>query len=81
MSYTEALDWMEYLKSDGPLDLGVRIEQGFALTCMTVNRSAGGKAELKDFLPNRDDPEDEVEATPENVFALFQKLSKGAPRG
>lgn len=81
MSYTEALDWMEYLKRRGPLDLGVRVEQGLALVSLTVNRSAGGKAELKDFLPNREDPEDEVEATPENVFALFQKLSKGAKRG
>lgn len=81
MSYTEALDWMEYLKRRGPLDLGTRIEQGFAMVCMTINRSAGGKAELKDFLPNREDPEDDVEATPENVFALFKSLSKGAKRG
>lgn len=81
MSYTEALEWMEYIKSEGPLDLGLRIEQGIALLCTTVNRSAGGKAELKDFLPSREAPEDEVEATPENVFALFKSLSRGAKRG
>lgn len=81
MSYTEALDWMEYMKRRGPLDLGIRSEQNLAMVSLTVNRSTGGKAELKDFLPNREDPEDEVEATPDNVLALFQKLSKGAPRG
>ena len=80
MSYTEALDWMEYVRLRGPLDLGARLEQGFAMVAMAVNRSAGGKAELKDFLPQREEQDEDVEGTPENVFALFQKL-KGAPRG
>ncbi len=56
-----------------------KIEQGSALISMVVNRSAGGKAELDDFLPDRtarDEDDDGKEGTVEDVMGLLMALAK-----
>lgn len=45
---------------------------------MVVNRSAGGKAELSDFLPDRsagDEDEEGEEGTVEDVMGLLMALA------
>ena len=70
---------MEYIERNGSLNIASRMEQGFALLAMMVNRSAGGKSELSDFLPDRSRPEPEVEgeeASAQDVFLLLRGLAK-----
>ena len=71
---------MEYIKRNGGLNVASRMEQGFALLAMMINRSVGGKAELEDFLPDRSQPEPEVEgeeasASAQDVFLLLRGLA------
>lgn len=52
ISYSEVLAWSAYRDKYGTLNLGRRLELGTALIALQVNRGAGGKAELVDFMPN-----------------------------
>lgn len=70
---------MEYIKRHGTLNIGTRVEQGFALVAMMVNRSVGGKSELSDFLPDRSEPEevaDGEEASAQDIFLLLRGLAR-----
>lgn len=49
--------WETYIKKRGSLNVGMRLEQGFALVAFQINRANGGKAELKDFMPHFDERE------------------------
>ena len=53
MGHDEYLRWRQYRRLHGTLNLGLRIEHAAAVTSFAVNRSNGGTAELKAFLPNR----------------------------
>lgn len=69
---------MDYIQRNGSLSVAKRVEQGAALVSMVVNRSAGGKAELSDFLPDRTTSQDDDEGEPgtvEDVMALLQGLA------
>ena len=57
LSHIESLKWMAYIEKRGSLNLGLRVEAGFALIAYTINRALGGKAEMQDFLPHFDEPE------------------------
>lgn len=57
LSHAEALDWADYVERRGTLNLGLRLEAGFALIAWTINRALGGKAEMHDFMPHFDEPE------------------------
>lgn len=50
MTYDEFLDWNEYVKTRGTMNLGLRLEFLFARLSLQVARATGGKAEFKDFL-------------------------------
>jgi hypothetical protein len=70
---------MEYIKRHGTLNMGTRVEQGFALVAMMVNRSVGGKSELSDFLPDRSEPEEAAEgeeASAQDIFLLLRGLAR-----
>lgn len=54
MSYAEVLAWVAYRDKHGTLDVGRRIELSTAIIALQVNRSAGGKAEISDFMPHAD---------------------------
>ena len=59
MTYEEACQWSSYLDRRGSIHLGMRLEWGFALIAMTINRALGGKAELGDFMPHVDKSEEQ----------------------
>jgi hypothetical protein len=67
MSYAEALQWREFLERRGTVHLGMRLEAGFALIALSINRAIGGKAKIKDFMPHLE----EVEATPGDIMGIL----------
>lgn len=52
--------WAEYLRLRGSLNVGLRVEQGFALLAMMLSRAFGGKADMEDFMPHFDKPEPDI---------------------
>jgi hypothetical protein len=78
MSWVEARDWAAYTRRRGPLNLGVRLELGFAMLILKIDHALGGKHALKDFMPWGKEPveEEEGEATLED----FMSILKGAMR-
>jgi hypothetical protein len=78
MSHVEALDWSAYMRRRGPLNVGIRLELGFAMLALKIDHALGGKHVLKDFMPWGKEPveEDEGEATLED----FMSILKGAMR-
>lgn len=79
MSYVEARTWFAYIKKHGSLNVGRKIEAAIeyhlAQLCMVVNRSQGGKAEMKDFMPSVR-KQQEAETTPEALFAELQAAGR-----
>jgi hypothetical protein len=70
---------MEFIRRNGSLNIGHRLEQGFALVSMVTNRVNGGKAEISDFLPDRsanDDSAEGEEGTVQDVMSLLAGLAK-----
>lgn len=54
MTYREALMWSDFIKKRGSLHTGLRLENGFALLAVMMNRALGGKARMEDFMPHAD---------------------------
>lgn len=67
---------MAYVRQTGSLNLGKRIEQGFALLATVLNRVNGGSAELADFLPNREPSPEPAEATADDIMRLLQSVKR-----
>jgi hypothetical protein len=61
LSYAEYLDWCEYIRLRGSLHVGMRLEVGFALIAMVINRAIGGTANVHDFTPHIAEPEASIE--------------------
>ena len=61
MSYAEAVQWVEYMRRRGSLNVGQRVEAAIAVLSTQVNRALGGKAEFSDFAPHWDQPEPQLE--------------------
>lgn len=61
ITYAEALKWAAYRERFGPLNLGMRLEAGFALIAWQINRAIGGSAEMSDFMPHFDGGELTIE--------------------
>lgn len=61
MSTDEYELWLQYRKRHGTLNLGLRIEQGAALTAYCANN--GKKGQLADYLPQRGEPDDSAALT------------------
>lgn len=68
---------MEFIQRNGSVNLGRRMEQGFALVSMVTNRANGGKAELSDFLPDRSSKDEEggEEGSVQDVMGLLTGLA------
>jgi len=79
MSYAEALDWIVYIEKHGRPDLGMRIEQGFALVAFQLQQLINSKlknpqpAEFSDFLIHKPPQQD---ASIEDVFSLLSNVAK-----
>lgn len=56
VQYAEFMDWMTYIRMRGSLNIGNRLESGFALIAFMINRAAGGTADQRDFMPHADAP-------------------------
>lgn len=57
LTHEEALQWQAYRQMRGSLNVGMRLEAGFALVATMINRGLGGKANPSDFAPHFDEPE------------------------
>lgn len=77
MSYDEFLSWCAYLKKRGPLSLAKRLDIGFARLAVKLDGVMGHKSQMEDYLPYRDQPEDQ-QATLQNVFSLLKAKAKKA---
>lgn len=79
MSHAEFFAWCSYIQKRGSLNFGSRLEHGIALLATVVNRSAGGKARMSDFLPKR---EEEDMTSIEGVFRMLKiKAGENRARG
>lgn len=78
MSHAEFFAWCTYIQKRGSLNFGQRLEQGVALLASVVNRSAGGKAQMSDFLPDR---EEKDMASIEGVFRMLKVKAEESRRG
>jgi len=67
---------MRYAKQKGSLNLGLRIEDGFALLATILNNLHGGKAKFDDFLPDREPKPEPKPATPQDLLALLQSVKR-----
>lgn len=52
MSYVEAQQWSAYMARRGSLNVGTRLEWGFALIAAAINNAMGGAARQVDFMPH-----------------------------
>jgi hypothetical protein len=68
--------WFSYRHKYGPLSPVRKYDQGAALVCSQINRSNGGKAVPKDFMPYGKDPESDRELTEQDFMALVGKGAK-----
>jgi len=75
MSYAEAIDWMAYIRQNGPLNTGLRLEFGVAQLLHAMYRLMGNDVRLADFLPDRV-PEDEPVATIQDVMAILNRARR-----
>lgn len=62
LTYDEVLDWSAYIKQRGQINIGQRLEIGFALLAMLIIKSNGGKADMEDFMPHFDKAEADIES-------------------
>ncbi|TDV54480.1 hypothetical protein EC919_104216 [Pseudomonas graminis] len=74
MTYVEAMDWMRYRLQTGSLNLGLRLDEGFALLATVFNNVMGGKAKFSDFMPDRGFQDAPKAATPQDLLALLQRV-------
>jgi len=51
LTYAEAMDWYVYLRRRGSLNLGNRLEHGFAMLATVLTRIHGGEVEMEAFMP------------------------------
>ncbi|WP_338136973.1 phage tail assembly protein T [Pseudomonas lactis] len=76
LTYNEALSWMAYVEQNGSLNLGLKLEKGFALLATILNNVHGGKASFEDFLPQRGEPEEEAAASPQDLLRILQSVKR-----
>ncbi len=70
VSYSEALMWSAFIKKRGSLHTGLRLENGFALLAVMINRACGGKQKIEDFMPH-------YEAKPADLADVMRLVSGG----
>jgi hypothetical protein len=74
MTYVEAMNWMRYRRQTGPLNLGLRLDEGFAMLATVFNNVMGGKAKFSDFMPDRGFSVAPEAATPQDLLALLKRV-------
>jgi hypothetical protein len=76
MPYAEAVQWVEYMRKRGSLNVGQRVEAAIAVLSTQVNRALGGKAEFADFAPHWDQPEPKLEDIA-TIFGAVKRTGNG----
>lgn len=76
LTYDEALKWFDYLRQKGTVNLGTRLEWGFALIATVINNAHGGKAKMRDFMPFTRQEDEEA-----SIDAAFLMLKAAAKKG
>lgn len=56
ITHAESLKWRAYLETRGPANLGLRMEAGFAMLAVLINRALGGHLKFQDVAPHFDEP-------------------------
>lgn len=80
MSFSEALAWEAYMRKRGNLNLGSRVDQGFAMLAAYISKIMGGSGEIQNFLPKYPGAEDEGDATLDDLMsALIGARVDGKP--
>lgn len=74
MTYDEFMSWRAYIAKRGSLNIGSRVERGFALVATIVSRAVGGKAKMEDFMPHADKPKEESSLL--SVFSMLRTKAK-----
>jgi len=67
---------MAYVEQKGSLNLGDKVERGFALLATILNNVNGGKATFDDFLPKRGELVEEAETSAQDLFRLLQSVKR-----
>lgn len=86
MSHAESLDWIGYIQRRGTLNLGLRMEAGFALLAFLlcrgfrIKKEGGGQFYLKDFAPHLGafDQEGDGELTLEEAIKALGAKQNGS---
>lgn len=65
------MSWSAYMKKRGMLNLGVRMELGFATLATIINNALGGRAKLQDYMPFAMTEDDEGDATLDDLMGIL----------
>jgi len=71
MTYVEAQRWAAYMEKHGTLNFNVRLELGVAMICTLISRGLGMKKELRDFMINREDEDEDENATLDDIMSIL----------
>ena len=72
LSYEESQSWFQYVEKRGSLNIGRRLEYGFALLLHVYLQSKGNKrTDIFDFMPHESRPETEVQLEIDDIVRLF----------
>ena len=74
MTHVESIRWQVYMRERGTLNLGLRLEAGFALLAAKIDWAMGVHSQVEDYLPKRAQPQIEV-ATAEDMFATLTRVA------
>lgn len=75
MTYVEYIAWAEYAKKHGSFNLGVRIEDGFALLASVLAQLKGKRLTPDHFKPKREKIEEQQQP---DIMAVFNMLKAKA---
>lgn len=83
----EVQDWVTYANKRGTLNLGLRIEAGFALVAhmlargFKLTKEGNQPATMKDFMPHIGEPQEDADISFEDAIKAFHKIgTTGTPR-
>lgn len=74
MTHEESLLWAQYISKRGSLNLGRRMDRGFAMLSKWLLTVNGHKATIDDFLPKSEHAKEEA-AKAEDVLHLFKAIA------
>lgn len=65
------------MRKRGPLSMATRMEHGFALLAVRLDAARGVRSRMEDFLPYRDQPEEEAVSVG-SVFSMLKAKARKA---